>query len=207
VGRRSSGLFQQHKVSSLVDGPHCVSAGRHDGLSLHGCPRSVLGCDCAQVPFEDLSLPLGEQRHQSLAFISGAFTGASERWSIMEKEAFAVVESCKRLDYILVRPAGFRLLTDHKYLRYMFNPAGQSSSLARHQAHKLVRWALVLSSFPYTIDCLPVEDNVWGDLLSRWGACGAQVHTKSVRHLLTVVSPLQQAEFDWSSPADIIQTQ
>ena len=154
------------------------------------------GAIATQVPFDDLSLPLDEQRHQPLAFLSGAFTGASERWSIVEKEAFAVVESCKRLDYILIRPAGFRLFTDHKNLQYIFNPAGQSPSLARYQAHKLERWALVLSSFPYTIECLPGDDNVWGDLLSRWGACEDPVPMKSVRHLVTVVSPLQQADFD-----------
>ncbi|KAH9174484.1 hypothetical protein AeNC1_017678, partial [Aphanomyces euteiches] len=69
------------------------------------------GTIATQVPYDDLSLPLEDQRHQPLAFLSGAFTGASERWPIVEKEAFAVVESCKRLDYILIRPAGFRLFT------------------------------------------------------------------------------------------------
>ncbi|KAH9089265.1 hypothetical protein Ae201684P_001468 [Aphanomyces euteiches] len=92
------------------------------------------------------SLPLEDQRHQPLAFLSGAFTGTSERWPIVEKEAFAVVESCKRLDYILIRPAGFRLFTDHKNLKYIFNPAGQSPNMARYQAHKLERWALKTTS-------------------------------------------------------------
>ncbi|KAF0731194.1 hypothetical protein Ae201684_011457 [Aphanomyces euteiches] len=166
------------------------------------------GAIATQVPYDDLSLPLEDQRHQPLAFLSGAFTGASERWPIVEKEAFAVVESCKRLDYILIRPAGFRLFTDHKNLQYIFNPAGQSPNMARYQAHKLERWALVLSSFPYTIECLPGEDNVWGDLLSRWGASTqAPAPTAAVRQLLAVVSPLQQADFDWPTTATIVKTQ
>jgi Reverse transcriptase (RNA-dependent DNA polymerase)/RNase H-like domain found in reverse transcriptase len=51
-----------------------------------------------QVPPEDLALPLAEQRHEPLAFMSGAFTGAPGRWSIIEKEAFAILASCERLD-------------------------------------------------------------------------------------------------------------
>ncbi|KAH9150223.1 hypothetical protein AeRB84_006900, partial [Aphanomyces euteiches] len=150
------------------------------------------GAIATQVPYDDL----------------GAFTGASERWPIVEKEAFAVVESCKRLDYILIRPAGFRLFTDHKNIHYIFNPAGQSPNMARYQAHKLERWALVLSSFPHTIECLPGEDNVWGDLLSRWGASiQAPAPTAAVRQLLAVVSPLQQADFDWPTTATIVKTQ
>ncbi|KAF0750247.1 hypothetical protein AaE_006783, partial [Aphanomyces astaci] len=73
--------------------------------------------------------------------------------------------------------------------------------------HKLERWALVLSSFPHTIECLPGEDNVWGDLLSFWSAAQAQVPTKFVRRLLVMVSPLQQPDFDWPSFAGIVKTQ
>ncbi|ETV74125.1 hypothetical protein H257_11090 [Aphanomyces astaci] len=50
------------------------------------------------------------KRHQPLAFLSAAFPGTSERWPVVEKEEFAVVESCKPLSYILTRPADFRLL-------------------------------------------------------------------------------------------------
>lgn len=44
--------------------------------------------------------------------------------------------------------------------------------MARHQADKLQRWALSLLSFQYVIEHVPGEANVWGDLLSRWGAGG-----------------------------------
>ncbi|ETV66265.1 hypothetical protein H257_17234 [Aphanomyces astaci] len=61
--------------------------------------------------------------------------------------------------------------------------------MARYQANKLERWALLLSSFSHTIECLPGEDNAWGDLLSRWGALQAQ------------------PDFDWTSPVSIVKTQ
>jgi RNase H-like domain found in reverse transcriptase len=51
-----------------------------------------------QVPPEDLYLSPAEQRHEPLAFLSGSFTGAMYRWSILEKEAYAILASCERLD-------------------------------------------------------------------------------------------------------------
>jgi hypothetical protein len=119
------------------------------------------GAVATQVPPDDLNLPLDEQRHKSLAFLSGTFSGASARWPIVEKEAFAIVESSKRLDYLLVRPNGFRLFTDHRNLVYMSNPSGSNSNMAKYQADKLQRWALVMSTFPYTIECVSGDANVW----------------------------------------------
>ncbi|KAH9178489.1 hypothetical protein AeNC1_017417 [Aphanomyces euteiches] len=59
------------------------------------------GAVATQIPSEDLSQPLEDQRHEPLAFLSGTFTGACQRWPIVEKEPYAVVESCKRLDYLV----------------------------------------------------------------------------------------------------------
>ncbi|ETV69828.1 hypothetical protein H257_14451 [Aphanomyces astaci] len=65
------------------------------------------GAACTQIPPEDLELPVEQQRHEPLAFLSGGFDGASARWPTVEKEAFAIVESCKPLaangwKYVLV---------------------------------------------------------------------------------------------------------
>lgn len=46
-----------------------------------------------QVPFADLPKPHIDQRHQPLCFLSGHFTGAQLGWSILEKEAFAIMAS------------------------------------------------------------------------------------------------------------------
>ncbi|KAH9119621.1 hypothetical protein AeMF1_007787, partial [Aphanomyces euteiches] len=45
------------------------------------------GAVATQILSEDLSLPLEDQRHEPLAFLSGTFTGVSQRWPIVEKEA------------------------------------------------------------------------------------------------------------------------
>ena len=51
-----------------------------------------------QFPQGDAAKPLEEQRHEPLAFVSGAFTGAMSRLSIYEKEAFAMVYSMAQTD-------------------------------------------------------------------------------------------------------------
>jgi hypothetical protein len=113
-----------------------------------------------QVPPEDLDLPPMEQRHEPLAFLSGSFTGAMHRWSIIEKEAFAILASCERLDWLLLRPEGFSLFTDHNNLIYVFNPYGSGKLVSSHTAAKLIRWALKLGNYAYTIEHVPGGQNL-----------------------------------------------
>jgi RNase H-like domain found in reverse transcriptase len=44
-----------------------------------------------QMPVEDMEKHTEEQRHESLAFISGQFVTSSYNWSVPEKEAFEIV--------------------------------------------------------------------------------------------------------------------
>ncbi|OWZ21917.1 hypothetical protein PHMEG_0003470 [Phytophthora megakarya] len=78
------------------------------------------GAICTQVTESDLGKPLHEQDHRPLAFLSGRFTGAQLGWPTIEKEAYAIVESAKRLEDLLLRPGEFHLFTDHRNLVYMF---------------------------------------------------------------------------------------
>jgi RNase H-like domain found in reverse transcriptase len=75
-----------------------------------------------QVRPEDLDLPHADQRHEPLAFLSGSFVTTMRRWSVIEKEAYAVLASCERLDWLLLPegcPEGFSLFTDHNNLVYV----------------------------------------------------------------------------------------
>ncbi|KAH9155353.1 hypothetical protein AeRB84_002669 [Aphanomyces euteiches] len=105
------------------------------------------GASAAQVPPEDLMLLLEDQRHQSLALLSGTFSD------------------------------------------------------------KLQRWALVMSTFPYTIEYLPGEAILWGDLLSRWGATLPSRAINRVNKMIHVVSPLQMFNFEWPTAASILEEQ
>ncbi len=60
--------------------------------------------------------------HEPLFFLGSKFKASSNHWAIIEKKAFAIVESCTRLDYLLQREAGFRIYADYKNLVYLFDP-------------------------------------------------------------------------------------
>ncbi|KAH9150500.1 hypothetical protein AeRB84_006672 [Aphanomyces euteiches] len=144
------------------------------------------GAVATQIPSEDLSLPLEDQRHEPLAFLSGTFTDRGER---------------------MVRLGGFRLFKDHRDLIYMFNLHELNNDMTNYHADKLQRWALVMSTFPYTIKCLPGDTNVWGDQLSRWGSAQSCRTIARVRKSLHVVSPLQQNDFEWPTANSILEAQ
>jgi RNase H-like domain found in reverse transcriptase len=132
-------------------------------------------CITTHVPPKDLDLPAADQRQEPLAFLSGSFTGAMHRLSIIKKETYAILASCERLDWLLLRPEGFSLFTDHKNLIYVFNLHGSGSSFSSHTAAKLIRWALKLGSYSYNIEHVAGHENLWSDMLTRWAAPGPVV--------------------------------
>lgn len=162
-----------------------------------------------QLDSEDESRPITDQTHKPLAFLSGSFSGSSARWPIVEKEAFAIVETCKRLDYLLLREKGFSIFTDHRNLVYIFDPRATDANMARFQADKLQRWSVTMMMFRYVIYHISGDDNVWGDLLSRWGAAVHPTHRAKLCALAVVdlMSPLQSADFDWPSLAQVLELQ
>ncbi|KAL4087092.1 hypothetical protein PRIC1_012992 [Phytophthora ramorum] len=117
------------------------------------------GAAVTQLRPDELQLPL--EQHRPLAFLRGRFTGAVSRWATIEKEAFAIVETTRRLEYLLL-PKGFRLYTDHRNLVYIFNPYGVDSTMARYQTDKLQRWSISLMAFRYVIEHMPGDQNAWG---------------------------------------------
>ncbi|ETW07249.1 hypothetical protein H310_01813 [Aphanomyces invadans] len=124
------------------------------------------GAANTQIPPRDLGLPVDDQGHEPLA------------------EAFAIVESCKRLEYLLLRQQGFRLFTDHQNLLHKFN-------MARYHAHKLKWWAMVMTTFPFG---------------SLWGVAPLPAQVARVRQLV-VASPLQAEDFEWPTAAKILGLQ
>jgi hypothetical protein len=46
-----------------------------------------------QIQEEQLDLPMEEQDHQPLAFLSGEFKGVQQRWTVPEKKGFAIVDT------------------------------------------------------------------------------------------------------------------
>ena len=126
------------------------------------------GAVITQVPAEQMQLPLREQVHQPLIFLSGAFRGSSLKWPIIDKEAYSLIHTVRKCDYLLIRERGCHLYTDHRNLIYLFNPAGEGRSMGRPQAERVQRWGWILMGLNYVIHHVPGEDNIWADMLSRW---------------------------------------
>ena len=113
-----------------------------------------------------------------LYFSNGSFTGSRHRWSMPEKEAFAIVYSVERLDFMLIRVKAFHVMTDHRNLIFIF---ASNTHLKQATRHKISRWALSLNSFNYKIKHIEGEKNIWADLLSRWGQQPApKLHIKAL---------------------------
>jgi len=144
-----------------------------------------------------------------LAFLSGAFKNAASRWAIVEKEAFPIVEVCSKYAWLLLQPHGFHLFTDHRNLIYIFDPVGSRPTLPKHIADRLSRWALHLLGFRYTIHHITGDDNVWSDLLSRWGASYPR-KSPSLNLIYALpqgISPLQHEDFTWPTSNEIFRIQ
>jgi hypothetical protein len=119
-----------------------------------------------QIPIEDLNRPFEEQRHQPLGFVGHRFNGSELNWATIDKEAFAIKDTFRKLSYLLYMPQPFRLYTDHRNLISLYNP----TRCSKQSAERLIRWGIELRDYNYIIHHIPGEQNHWADLLSRWGA-------------------------------------
>jgi hypothetical protein len=123
-----------------------------------------------QTHKEHLDHAMEEQDHQPLAFLSGEFKSAQLRWTVPEKEGFAIVGTVTKVDYLLLSHDEFSILSDdHLNLTYIYNPLSADPTLARHVVHKLQRWALNISVFSYRMEHVMGELSYWTDLMKIWG--------------------------------------
>ena len=79
------------------------------------------------------------------------------------------MDALNRADYLLHRPGGFALFTDHANLKFIFNPTSVHASVPKYTAAKLDRWALLLMGYEYRIHSITGESTVTADLLSQCG--------------------------------------
>lgn len=115
----------------------------------------------------ELDKPLLDQVHHPLAFLSSSFNEREENWSTYEREAYAVVQAFRKLDYLLSYDPTTRVFTDHRNLLFAFNPVAMKPSLGRHKVLKVVRWALYLISFNYRIEHVPGDFNTWPNIMTH----------------------------------------
>ncbi|KAG2946424.1 hypothetical protein PC110_g21117 [Phytophthora cactorum] len=142
------------------------------------------------------------------------FKHSQLNWTVVDKEAYPIVKACSDLEYLLLRPRGFRLFCDHANLIYIFAP---HSELKKYVRDRLQRWAMRLCGLHYRIEHIAGEDNVWADIVSRWhvrqveDVLVAAVQTRGNRPVpvdeLSVLRPLMDDDFVFPSLADIAAAQ
>ena len=91
-------------------------------------------------------------------FISHKLSATQSRWPTIEKEAYAIFYSVKKLDYILYG-AKFTIKTDHRPLIYILNSPSSNK--------KIQNWMMQLSPYNCSIEHIKGEDNTIADMLSR----------------------------------------
>ncbi len=121
-----------------------------------------------QVDPDQLSLPLEEQRHEPLIFLSSAFNKIQRNWTTFAKGGYAIFQTFSKVDYLFLNGQKTQVFADHGNFMFVYALTALEPALRRHFVCKVRRWALYLSRFNYTIEHIDGKDNVFADLLTRW---------------------------------------
>ncbi|KAJ1184471.1 hypothetical protein NDU88_001277 [Pleurodeles waltl] len=100
-----------------------------------------------------------EGSDQPVVFISRRLLPREQRWSAIEREAFAVIWVLKKLRPYLFG-THFRVQTDHRPLRWLMQMGGENP--------KLLRWSISLQGIDFTMEHRPGVDHANADGLSRY---------------------------------------
>ena len=106
-------------------------------------------------------MPNGDER--PVAFISRVLTKAEANYAQIDKEALAIVWSVRKFQTYLYSRT-FTLITDHKPLTAIFNPAKHLPAMT---AARLQRYALFLAGHSFNVVYRRTDDNANADGLSR----------------------------------------
>ena len=97
-------------------------------------------------------------RERPLGFASAKLTETQRRWSILEREAFAVIHALNHFE-VIVHGSPIRLYCDNDPLQALVN-----NSLT---SNKICRWMLYMQKFDITVYHIPGSLNIVADNLSR----------------------------------------
>ena len=95
-------------------------------------------------------------QNRTVAFVSKSLTEGQLRWSVIQKEAYAIFYCCTHLEHLL-RDRHFIIMTDHKNLTFM---SLDSNAM-------VIRWYIALQEFDYSLVYVPGPQNATADAMSR----------------------------------------
>ncbi len=142
------------------------------------CPNStdilVVETDASDVA---LSGTLN-QNGRPIAFFSRTLQSHERKHPAIEKEAAAIVESCRRWrHYLCCRK--FRLITDQQAVSFIFDQGRHGKT----KNDKIERWRLQMSCYDFEIQFRPGDQNVSADCLSRAVCSATSKHYETLQEL------------------------
>jgi hypothetical protein len=150
--------------------------------------KSLLIDACLAAPRPDVPLTLETdasgtalggsllQNGRPVAFFSRKLGPSERNQSVVEREACAIVECCRKWRHLLHMVPHFDVVTDQRAVSFLFNSQG----LSKIKNEKIARWRIELSEFRFNISYRPGPLNAAADALSR---CGAVRDLKNLRVL------------------------
>lgn len=106
-----------------------------------------------------------------IAYASRSLTKSERNYSVIEKEALAIIFGIRKFQRFLYGRR-FTLLTDHQPLTLLF---GSKKAIPAVAASRIQRWAIQLSAYQYDIKYRRSKQNENADALSRLSCKGTDV--------------------------------
>ena len=126
-------------------------------LSDHAKPY-VLRTDVLNRGLEAALMQEHDEKYYSEVCGSKKLMSAERRYSTLEKKSLAIVWSVSKFRMYLASKQ-FILQTDHQSLTFLTD--------AKFKNDRIMRWALALKGYDYTVKDIPGKDNVLTDYLNR----------------------------------------
>ena len=134
----------------MQDIPSPTNCQRHFSPTVHTDASSYAAAAVLSQVQQEGTVPI--------AFYSKAFDETQMRYSILDKELYAMVNAIKHFEFYL-QGRKFKIFTDSKIL-YFLREAKESNP-------KLMRWSLLLQDYDFDITHISGKSNKIADILSR----------------------------------------